>query len=107
MPRCVRCSGEYVPDGLGRPSQRNGFVEDTVAQEVIEPTLGYDLHSPTQKLFEIRHEAAGEPWAWIRSDIHEQVEIAVRTCVAPSHRSKHANAGDTVLLRNSKDLIAL
>ena len=81
-----RDAAENVTEiGLGRPSQRDRFLQNTIPQELIQTALGHDLHGPTEQGLQLRHEPSRKPRARARPDVYQQVDIARRPGIATGH----------------------
>jgi hypothetical protein len=63
--RCPRCS------------KSDRFLQNAVAHQVIEATFGHDPNAATKELLQFGDESAREPRAWRRSNVHEQIEVAL------------------------------
>jgi hypothetical protein len=53
--------------------------------------LCHDLYTPTQEFLQLGHKTAREPRAWIRSNVNQQIHVAVGSRVTARHGSKKAD----------------
>jgi hypothetical protein len=69
--------------------------------------LCHDLHAPTQEFLQLGDKTAREPWAWIRSNVNQQIHVAVGSRVTPCHGSEKANPCHPVPSRELKNAVTL
>jgi hypothetical protein len=95
------------PNRHDRLSKRNCLLEHPVTEERVEPAFGDDLDAPTKEFFEFSDKAARKPWAWLRPDIDQKINITLRPRITSRHGTKHTNPRHAVPARQVENLLTL
>ena len=74
---------------------------------MVQSVLCHDLYAPTQEFLQLGDKTAREPRAWIRSNVNQQIHVAVGSRVTPCHGSKKADPCHPVPSRELKNAVTL
>jgi len=78
-------------------------MQYAVSNERIERTLFGDIHSTAEFIFQIGKQPPGEPWWRARTGLNQQVDVAVRPCLAPREGPEHTHVPNAVPGGNGED----
>jgi hypothetical protein len=87
-------------------SQRNGFVENGLANQRAQGSANHHLDASPQELFEVSNHAARKPGRGLASDVDKKVDIAFRGIFTPCHGSEKTDIASAVPGSDLQDVVA-
>ncbi len=91
----------------GRLSQRDGFREDSPPDSFSQPSLRHHIDTTSQELLQVKDQRRVIEQASARLQVDEEIDVALRPCLAAGDRTKHADVAGAVLGGKLQDLLSL
>jgi len=70
-------------------SQRYGFPQNLIADQVAQGAANHHLDAPSQELFKIGGQAPREPWGRLARNIDQEVHVALGRFLSPRYGAEH------------------
>src|SRR6185436_1756816 len=77
-------------------SQRYGFAENGVADQVTQGAANHHLYAASENLFQVSYEASWKPWCSFTGDVDQEINIAIRCVFATRHGTEELNVARTM-----------
>ena len=72
-------------------------MKHAVPNERMKRACLGDIHSATQRFFQLDEQPSREPWRRARTSLDQQIDIALLACVAPRERTEQTDTLNSML----------
>jgi len=86
-------------------SQRHGFPQNLVADQVVHGAANHNLDAPSQQLFKVGGQAPWEPWGRFAGNVNQEVHVALGCFFSPRYRAENPNISRPMASCQPQDFI--
>ena len=91
----------------GRLSQRDGFGKNPLSNALSQTSFRHHIDTTSQELLQVKDQRRMIEQASARLQVDEEVDVALRPCLAAGDRTKHADVAGAVLGGKLYDFLSL
>jgi hypothetical protein len=88
-------------------SQRHGFPQNLVADQVAQGSANHNLDAPSQQLFKVGGQAPWEPWRRFAGNVNQEVHVALGRFFSPRYRAENPNISRPMAICQPQDFIPM